>query len=418
MRTLKVGSTEWLVELWWQTLGNQKDAIKEARKLAETLESSERYNCFVPRILRHLTPQAGFGVFDGKHRLPALGSLAAAVADARPSSWIGWFQFKTGVWVVAVLDGLIIPEGDFFGTVEEAEAKLQDFEQFGDWSDTLICRTPEETEQTLRELLKKPKKVTKLRPVTQETFRALWIFGCFLALSVTAAGMSWYVSHQREATELASKLNSAALKTVQPILKKPEVAKAPPAELRLVPTSATVQTCARFFDALEVSESGWALQTWTCSGLGESEVVRRKTKRASVDSLPADSGFNVAAPETWTKVVKSPTLPVSTVVSRASLLTPLQLFSKIDSVAMAVDGHLSFLESTPASTSPATPSAGPSRLVLEDGEVTQFSWQMQTKRNPLPSLLALNNVPGVAIRYIKFDFSQKGWQVHGDAYAK
>jgi hypothetical protein len=292
LNVLQIGRHRFVSGLFWQSLSRRRELAKEALELAKKLN----FDMLIVRIDRD-TAEAGFansheGAQSGMISLGAAVSKAIAIEGAmydgrqQPApNWLGAFKVPDGRWAYfAVRDHLFLPNGDWLGTREEVQERLQADYGLGGWN---VVIGDEELERLgfhnfyarpLIDLLNKRDGKLRLyrwlalRPVQQRNYL---LYGLLLgAALLLAVGVVSYLKHrdnvrrfEAEQALMAKRLHPMALpasndsaRPVHPWLREP------------LPTAFARDCLARF---TEFSPGGWALAKYDCAPAAASYVWDR-----------------------------------------------------------------------------------------------------------------------------------------------
>jgi hypothetical protein len=303
MRIISFDKKKWVAGLWWQALEDPKRAVSDAKSLATTLSASEKYDRFVVRRMPAL--QAGFGA--GRGKVIAASSLAAALANALPKSWIGRFIFDDGnAYVIAVSDGIILPDGDFYGTAEEADQRFIAFQDYGDWNEIIDTSTYAETLQFFQRTLRGAKVVPKLQSVKASVSSGRVFQTLVLLLIIGSAWFGWsryQAAQEAEANRLRHERLLAAQLAMQNSAKPPSDSSWPSEPWTALPyPSAVVDRCFQQVNAQDLTVQNWDLQSLKCNA-SQVQLQYTRGEGASYLSRPSGTFFNPSAPNTTSSVI-------------------------------------------------------------------------------------------------------------------
>lgn len=118
--TVKVGKTEYAVDLQWETPQDPAKAAKEAREYAS--RQSDRPDFFCVR--KGVKTQFGLGYASMGHKTN-LPSLAAHICQGKGASFIALFEVEDGYYLLAVRDDTILSDAErFIGNLGEASQEM------------------------------------------------------------------------------------------------------------------------------------------------------------------------------------------------------------------------------------------------------------------------------------------------------
>ena len=136
MQTITINGIQYGMGLWWQAIDpmSYKQAKTKARQTIEEMNQSEAhvpyfvpYNCYAIKD-NHAGnvnySMVGLGCFTNGERAAKIESLAMSLLLADPDrKWIGKFLFGDEAWIVAIADGMILPDegADYYGPYNEAQ---------------------------------------------------------------------------------------------------------------------------------------------------------------------------------------------------------------------------------------------------------------------------------------------------------
>ncbi|NDV26918.1 type 4b pilus protein PilO2 [Desulfovibrio sp. JC010] len=222
MRSIKIKKKEYVIGFWWQLLEGKgrKVLFEKARAVAEDFKDS-KYNCIVPR-----KQQFGLGTCESR-KVKRLPSLACALVERSPDTWIGIFCFAEDLWwVCAVSKKMIVADGDqYFTSKIEAEAHLARLKSMSSWDkdNEYRCETVDESLSHFEGLLKATERVQPLYP---EHSNLKFILGAAILITACAGWYMWDAHQQdlREAEQrrIAQKARQKELQKQETVTKDPE----------------------------------------------------------------------------------------------------------------------------------------------------------------------------------------------------
>lgn len=302
---VKAGSRKYVAGLFWQPASTERRAelLAEAKGKAEQLnaalgDSEPSYNAYA--VLKgDEGVQIGVGGLDGNSKALGCPSLAASIAGSVPSSyWRGWFVLEDGVWVVAVVQGIVLAQGDFFGTADQAEDTWKYLDSLSyDWDESSIRTfSVEESHGELSWLLSgKPQ--AELQPLR----RRLLPRGTFLFLGVVAVvvavgfvGHAKWMEIQRERQEVIRQ---------QKKLEDPESIEDmfPPAWAGAPQPGDVLEACMDDIESMPLRDVGWEVESMTCTAAGlagvDVSVAWKRSDVGTFEYLPLGGELNPDNPD-------------------------------------------------------------------------------------------------------------------------
>lgn len=184
MRQIRIGRRKYVAGLWWQIADSarqsRKAVLAEARERAASFDDAQ-YDCVVVHGRQ-------FGLGESGGNIPTGISLASALLDRGPATWIGLFRLAEDCWwVCAVNSGSIAGDGDHAAATEEdARARMADLQALTDWGTEVECLTVEESLQHLASL------VHGGRPVMPIQGRSRLIPATLMVLAAVFAALALY----------------------------------------------------------------------------------------------------------------------------------------------------------------------------------------------------------------------------------
>lgn len=409
--TVAINGVVYAVGLWWQTLGNAKTAQEEARRLvsdlAEQSDGAAAYNCFALRRDDGAV-QAGYGLCaDAMRPHP---SLAAALASAKPGSWVGRFVLSEGVLVLAVSDGVILPDGDVFSEASGAEGAFSNLQHLVDDGEVFDFGEGEAEDYIADLLAQVPsRRVPRLQPLSPKP-PIITLIALALVLVAVFGGYSYWKSwkeadelRQLEAAEHA--LNSQiAPKRQQPVYASPWREGPDPGAL--------LSKCRAAMASMPVIQAGWRMHAMQCNKDAVKVTWQRRGGRFL--GLPTGAVFVAQAPDN----------PVSTfnhagdvikVSSDRGIVSVQETLPHLYEVARKWGKSITVSKDSPI---PVVDAAGLTAVeVLAMSPGMQFQWKVVFRFMPSADvLLALAKVPGITVD--AFEWVNGGWEISGVVYAK
>lgn len=406
MHTIRILGKPWAIDLWWQTFESGQRLKRTARTAATNIKASSHgevdFNCFV---LRDKPPfQAGFSENQDFSVGKAIPSLALAMATVRTGTWLGRFAFDDGVWIVAVKDGAILPEGDFFGSEEAAAGRIAELEEeVGQWEDLLETEDEGESFRVLEKHLGgvARSRQPKFRPVVAQlpVKKFLVYTTVFGTVVLICVGINGYFDAQENA-----RIQGVAQKKQQEMALAAERRAAEQGRFwqKLPLPSAVIQDCWQEFSGIEIFKKGWSVSKWECGA--ESQLTTWAwSAGASFEDLPEggilslESPLQVEVPKPATK--KLPPLEMKTLKDLKEAPLPLFEIARVLAVDLQVGNKLSA-----------------NKLGLRGVKIAE--WNLSGfKSFPSPIVLKrVDQICGAVIKALKWDRVANVWTIEGEMY--
>lgn len=286
--------------LWWQTLEAKikRKAKKEAKQLISELDSVTEYNQFVLNKKKGVFQSGlGFNSLDNTNGKEKIYSLAGCILNAEDQNVIGHFLFTDCSWVIVIINGQILAEGDFYSK-DRNEAYLffqEQLEKFDNWEKIIEPQSVEESYEALELYLERVEKkdlpllvnsefVFPLKKVVSVCIVFLILLGIF-SLNKARKQRKIEEERQRHLELVRSELEKKRKK--EPWLSEPLPAK-------------LLAACLEAFNEKLLVEKGWELVSFSYSN----EEILTKRKRLSYGSF-------LDMPEKAVSSLENPNLAVS-----------------------------------------------------------------------------------------------------------
>lgn len=282
MELLQLGTRTAAMGLLWQPRESSRKGLKaEARELAEALAMSNDARQFAYVALRPEHQEYGLGERgEGRLRGKVL-ALAGVLADQKPGRWAGSYALASGrTWVVCVIEGQVLADGDVVIDDPEAAARLLE-----SWRESYpglqIENYPQE--EHAREVLMEAVADARAPMLVALDSSARALRGPALlgiAAAVLILGLlSWHWFSQRSP-------QTARVPPV-PVSPTPRVSSAPPqATYKAVAPSALGAACVAPYLRAPVMVEGWWMQEWRCESQGTLAVTWRRATDGSFLHVP------------------------------------------------------------------------------------------------------------------------------------
>ena len=422
MEILDIGGRNYAVGLyWWRALNetDQRYPRRAARRLARDIvrmaEPGATFHDYNLMVIHHTRGLIGLGESDRPVRAIA---LAVALAEARPEGGVIWYlRIRPDcLIVIATLNGQVLGEGDYVGDeTGAARRRAMLIEHYGSLLGEEIAESAVEMAHALLEKLLDLGWARHL-PVTesmQRQPRGLWGAGVAL-IACALAGAGWWMHERWEAkhlirvrAEIALERSKIRARGRHPLWPQASRALAPDAVLRV---------CRKSWRKLPLSEEGWMLARFTCTGRRVSQIWRYRPG-ASFVHLPEDARFLNAlgsgAPDEVrvSGVIEPPRFKRALsreLVSRTRAEGLFYRWAREEGIRSLV-----FTWAAPVRPDPAAPGA-------------RFAWAVATWRieargvDPFSLGRSLEALPGIEVRKVTAAIAsrQLEWSVEGMIYAQ
>lgn len=346
---VSTGGRKYIAGLFWQPAAAERrsevfaEAKGKASQMNATLDEGEPpYDAYA--VLKgDQGTQFGIGGLEGKPRALGAPSLAASIVEAVPSSnWRGWFVLEDGVWVVAVVQGIILAQGDFLGPDSQAEHTWNYLDSLSyDWDESSIRTfSPQESHSELQWLLTgKPQ--AELQPLKKRILPrgSLWVVS--FAIIASVAG-SYIYSEMQEAERLRQELiaQKAALENPQ------SISDLFPHEWVGEPQAGDVfLTCLNGIEATPLREVGWDVESVTCRTEAQNvnevsiAVTWKRSSHGTFRITPMGASIDPAKPN-YTSAVMSIPLEAKAQPDRNVLLTREDMTRVLLEAARPYEAHI------------------------------------------------------------------------------
>lgn len=429
MKYINLNGQKFAVDLWWQTSEASKNNAlkKEARQFIKNLDSNNEielaYNCFVsqPKTLRSKTSLIGYGncpdFLNSKGQgVKNIGSLALLVLKAsEKQTFLHKYIFEEGIWICAVLDGAIHPDGDFWGDQESANQHFNTLFQLYNTEDIVECSGVEDSYLLLDEELSSLRN-TKPYLVSTDSKSPIFFMAFVVILLITITGVfTIYDRHSSakkeelarlaklQAAKAALSLNSKSLEAenqnfLKVWLSKPQI-------------SEVAGHCKQAMRDRNVIENGWKIKKWTCTQESVGIVWERITG-GSYQLLPTGSLFDPLTPNS----VVTQDLFNQVFVERENqkLLKNEEAAAKIYDLARTFKVAISITWKEPETKSIPDPGA-PDKVRVIKASFRPFVYELKGLEAYPPEkfLAALNAIPGSIMNEISYD---NQWILKGEIY--
>ncbi len=418
MELLRIGGRNVALGLFWQPR-ETKSLKVEARELALQMASGADAREFNFVALR--PPNQEYGLAESPDGgLPGkVLALAGVLADQVSGKWAGHYALKTGRhWVVCIIDGQILADGDVvLKDAESARALLAQWQ--GSYSGLKVERheAPQEALTLLSQLVLKARGPA-LVPLFGSQLAAgrvgRWMIAVPCALLV-ALGIAWLLwPNQREAPAAAF-LPPA---TVRPTLVQPVTTRSTPVALPAMPESsvppeALGAACLQRYLQEPVSVGGWWTSEWNCQSEGAVRITWRRGSDGSFLQPPAGAQLDVADPDkaTQSRPLGLPAAVRISVAQRAQAAASLYELARVFGLQLNVSWPSS--PRTPPGVEVPGQAASPPPF-----DTSAFHLTAPAESGaPEPELwVAMASVPGLALHSMSWRETAREWNYEGVVY--
>jgi hypothetical protein len=188
-----INKRRFAVGLWWQVLDGQA-RISRKERLAQAKAKAGEFGEAGYDMVVFRERQYGLGTSVGK--LGRIPSLACALVERSPESWIGLFRLDENLWwVCAVGKRIIAGDGDqVFQSLDEARAHYDNLKSLTTWeSDTCL----EDVEQSLEHILGLIKQRERIEPLYPKSYKKP-VLVLVLAMILSGVGLHHYLEYKGE----------------------------------------------------------------------------------------------------------------------------------------------------------------------------------------------------------------------------
>jgi hypothetical protein len=421
----QIGKHRFMCGLFWQSLSQPRDLVKEAAELARKI------SCDLMVLRRdHATAQAGFALSSEGARRGVL-SLAAIVArtlsqegafydgEKQPAhNWLGAFPLPDGQWAYfAMRDANFLPNGDMAGSKEEVLERLHSDYSLGGWNIVIGDAALEQfgfhnfMARRLEDMLPRSRggrlaldHIFALRTVGPR----LKPWQIFMSVSgvLLVAGGGWYgwgyyqQLQEQERQRLAEE--QARWQAAQRALH--------PWKIKALPQD-VAQTCLRKFGLL--SPGGWALSDFACNATQVSYNWNRNGSIPSflLEKVPAASLDLAGENASWSEPVNMPATRRDEALLPLNQLLP-PLLSRLQLLQLAPKITL-----LPVAPVPLAPGADPASAVVPlRPEWQGYAFTLNGGGVPPLEIATLLSKPGV--RLDRLSYRNGVWTMEGVIYVK
>ena len=414
---VQVRKKPWLVGLWWQKFPTTKGLKHEGRRLIKTMLEQDQddsilaINSLVVRTAG--VAQVGYGTLQDS-RIPALPSLASALAGAKPTNWIGRFPLAGGIWVVAVVNGDIHPDGDFFGDEEGAEDALAICRDASEtWDDIYQAEDEEESLRIIDQLLPtrahaREGKTIPLKPQFPLQ-RVVKVAATSAVIGGVWFGISSYFDHRAE-VERQQQIEAARI--AMQAQQQEAMAGAQDNSWKNLPSvTGMLELCRDEFSTVPAVRYGWEITRWECSPSG-TQTGWKQGVRGGFEYFPEGLSIDPRSPFSGTVTASFGGDAIAMVTTQELLPFAQSLPALYESARVA---RQTLKIEWPAPPLPVAegeaPGAAPApKIQWEVSEFKQFP--------PLDFGAMLEQIPGLAVEKIEWVREAQKWTIKGVLYGK
>jgi hypothetical protein len=425
MQTVSINKRTWAVGFFWQPPEGPKKILKAARDRAREF-NEEDGTAFDSLVVRKIgQPQIGFGSSGFEKPVP-IPSLASALAQVKEGTWLGSFVFEEGVYVVGVLNGAILADGDFLGSPAAAKKRIADLTQMIDigdgegpdpWDDVIGGETIEESLELLEDILLHAKHVPKTTPVEPKRPIGKIVF-CTIFVAATLISYNLYSNHLNEIRQAESVFKQKMLAQQAKIMAAKNAAKhkvviPKPWQDAVLPSSFWY-SCNKPYRESTMIFNGWNLERWSCYGSTIKKAWDR-TLEGSFSVLPGRAVLDINQP---TKATESGRIQAAFPPRGEQNLEDQQVVArKFYEFARRLKLNIGMRWEKPK---PVTLDSTSKKRNVEPEMLpyVKAGWELK-ELSTFPDRvfgLLLDEIPGLIITEITFD--KQKWHIRGVLYAK
>lgn len=420
MRSVKINGKHYAVGLWWQVLKGTKkrDQLDHIRKqVAEFKE--EHFNCYAIR-----KSQFGLGNLEGK--IKSYPSLACALIDRTPDTWLGRFLLEESEgkqlwWVCAVKEGKPLADGDaIFTSLEEADNHLKKFRAISQWETEILTDTVDGAADQFKGLIKPAQRLRSIEERRIPTSLKLAILFLLIVSGYTA-----YTQYEEQKLAEFKRIQQQ-MNAKNALDRRKELEEAPeqffPRTWEQFPDVAHVATlCLPIMQNIPLYNNGWALQNTTCDLKTIPPLLKTEwshTKGARFDALPILFGdIALLNTKTPTKAISSYALHIEYKRPSKELYSTEKAVGVLYQITAAAQAHINVTWSEPKTHKVSDVIGKP---LFFTSPWRHCKWTL----SGIPSaaitgqslLNSLHDLPGVVINHITY--LPQGWTITGELYAK
>jgi len=418
VKLLEIGDRRVALGLFWQAR-ESKSLKVEARELALQMANGADARQFNFVALRTAHQEYGLAECRESRLSGKVLALAGVLAEQATGKWAAHYALGPGQhWVLCVIDGQILADGDVVLESADAAQKL-----IATWQSSYSGLTvenresPEESLAVLREWLKEARGPA-LIPLNGPGLRAgkpIRFLALAASVTVLAVAIAWLWHVPEGNVEATAALGSPMFQAPGP--KLPESTsmqpQSPPAPEASVAPSALGQACLDQYLREPINIEGWWITEWTCKSPGTLIVIWRRATDGSFLHPPPGAVNDPTSPEkaTQSRTLDVPPAEAVGVVQRSAAAANLYELARVFGLQL----NLSWPSMQPLPNGvevPGQPSSPP------PFETAEFHLAAKSEGGvPEPDLFeAFGRVPGLALRCVTWRESEREWTYEGRLY--
>lgn len=309
MYFIEIGGQKYATGLWWQTSeANSGRALKkDVTMLSKTFREEQNVflNCFVAQAKgkKLETSLVGLGNCeqlidqDGQLSQKVL-SLALAVLNASEHrTFLYKYHFDDGVWVLGVLNGVVHPDGDFFGTEEEAQDVFKTLLNDAYSSSEEVSEFDDiESISHLEEMLAGVHDKNFIAPIKNKFSKKQIVTTIIVAGGLIAGAVAYhFVVENRNAKIKKAKMLAAQQMLLQKNQGGGQKEAFPKKWLSEPYASFFSSMCKKAMEDRSIVENGWQISEWNCNPEAVS-ITWNKLETGFFQVLPEGSSFDIETP--------------------------------------------------------------------------------------------------------------------------
>lgn len=418
MELLRIAGRTVALGLFWQPR-ETKSLKVEARELAAQMASGADAREFNFVALRPQSQEYGLAEAPEGGLPEKVLALAGVLADHVSGKWAGHYALNGGRhWVVCIIDGQILADGDVVLTDgERARALVAQWE--ASYSGLKVERheSAQEALTLLNQLLHKargPVLVPLFGPQLSVGGARRLMVVAMVALPVTL-GLAWVLWPTPHADP------SAAFKVVasaNPTPRQPQSVNAAHTAALVLPErsvapAALGTACVERYLREPLSIGGWWTTEWTCQAEGSLQITWCRGSDGSFLKPPTGAQLDTADPDkaTQSRGLELPTAVPVAVAQRAQAAASLYELARVFGLQLNVSWPSS-PRTPPGVEVPGQPTSTPPF----DTSVFHLTAPAESGAPEPEFLTAMASVPGLALRSMSWRESARQWEYQGVLY--
>lgn len=283
---------QWSTGLWWQVTPSFTGGVRS--QLASLSDTSPKdSNCFAMHTAAKFK-QVGFGDCEESMLKAALASkvksLAGHLAAHKNGDWLARLSFPEGKWVIGVIAGTVVPDGDVSGSDEGCANAFSLLSGMEGW-DEVFDYDIVQTEDFIAPFLSiKTQEQHRLRSVILPSYTKYIVMGLLSVAIIAGASWQYKVWSDEQAIiesqRLLAEARNAGKKAAPPVI---------PWQIR-ADNTLLMSWCERAISLSPLFVEGWQLVSVSCGDKGV-ERAFDYTMSASFTQLPLNADINLAMPK-------------------------------------------------------------------------------------------------------------------------